>query len=228
MCEFTALNIALFFFRVSNLFWPSRKEMRLFIRPLILPGFALSCEDTETVGDVQRKIAERTGVPAELCLLSFGSKRLRSKATLVALGVAEDTTFALVFGCSPCGKRRAACVAWEESRAKEKKFKSEEAQALQVPQGEEKRDALQAAKEAESRYLEARGRVYDSTGKVNAPGNQLYGVRLQSFEADTAIIRVDVEKIPECWMEIFLKVPQLECFIAREQDSEQSGEDSED
>jgi hypothetical protein len=56
--------------------------------------------------------------------------------------------------------------------------------------------------------LSARGRIYNSTGKVNAPGNTIRGVRLVDYdeERQVLLIRGDPVNAPEAWFEIELPV----------------------
>lgn len=80
------------------------------------------------------------------------------------------------------------------------------------------------------RALAARGRVYDSTGKCNAPGNAINGARLYQWDSARQVvtIRVDHTTLPEMWLEIDLPLTQLAGFLATAQAEEDVDEMEED
>jgi hypothetical protein len=85
-----------------------------------------------------------------------------------------------------------------------------------------------AAQEAEDAHLPARGRVCDSTGKCNAPGNGIDGARLYRWDSARQVvtIRVDHTKLPEIWLEIDLSIAQLEAFLGAAQGAEDDDNDA--
>lgn len=71
--------------------------------------------------------------------------------------------------------------------------------------------------------LTARGRIYNSTGKVNAPGNAIKGVRLIDYdeERDVLLIRGDPVNAPEAWFEIELPLRLIREFLLYEKKDEE-------
>src|SRR5438034_3971933 len=79
---------------------------------------------------------------------------------------------------------------------------------------------LDCADEAESRHLEATGRIFGRDGAVNT-GAVVDGARLLAYENGTVRIRVDHSTMLEFWIEIVLPMSTLMDFVKQEQtDSE--------
>ena len=83
------------------------------------------------------------------------------------------------------------------------------------------------AEQAESRHLQAKGRVYNGMGRVNGPGPKIDDARLWSFDKRRRVvtIRVDDTRLPEIWMELEVPMAKLLKFI--EEEENESADDSE-
>src|SRR4029078_12373621 len=85
------------------------------------------------------------------------------------------------------------------------------------------------AEEAESKHLEAKGRVLGSDGKVN-PYGKGDGARLMGLEGDSVKIRFDDSRVPEFWLELSVPIEQFENFVkkAKVQQQEKEQEDEQE
>jgi hypothetical protein len=72
--------------------------------------------------------------------------------------------------------------------------------------------------------LVARGRIYNSDGKCNAPGNMIRGVRLMDYdeEREVLLIRGDPVNAPEAWFEIELPVKHIRSMLEEAEAKEEA------
>lgn len=109
-----------------------------------------------------------------------------------------------------------------QDRKRKRKWQSPEARAI-LEDKENDPDALVFAEEAERAYrkvhLRCVGRIYNSEGRVNGPGNTINSAKLDSYDPQQKIvkIRIDDTRLPECWLEIELPVDQLLAFVQNEE-----------
>ena len=71
--------------------------------------------------------------------------------------------------------------------------------------------------------LDARGRVCDSTGRVNGPGNRVDTAHLAAYDDETksGTLRVTHSKIPEFWLEVTIPVAVFNSFVEDEEGAEE-------